>query len=127
MKYLQLLLIPVIFSGSSCAKHQYSPKYPPRDNTTIHTGKVLAAMCGNVIVQFTDGAQYGQNGWQDPVSSSGAKLNHVFRVSNACTWGGADVNSEIRFRFTPLVAQTCAFCMAYIPTPDTAYSIEVIK
>ena len=123
MKYLQLLLPAVVLFSGSCRK----PYYPPRNFTSIHTGKVIAAVCGSVIVQFTDGSPYGQNDWTSYISSSSIPLNHVFKVANACTWGGADVNADIRFRFVPMAAQPCFFCKAYIPTPDTAYSIEVIK
>ena len=123
MKYLRLLLPATVLWGSSCSK----PQDPPKEYTAIHSGRVLTATCGCIVVQFTDGSPYGQNGWTAFPTASMIGLYHVFKVANPCSWGGADVNTNIRFRFVPMVAQTCALCMAFVPTPDSTYSIEVIK
>ena len=109
----------LVVSNSSCCKKVAGP---------IHTGRVLNAVCGSITVQFTDGAPYGQNGWVNPASSYsyGAPYDHVFKVANPCTWGGPSTGSVIHFRFVPVSVQDCALCKAFAPTPDTAYSIEVI-
>jgi len=109
----------LLVSATACQKKAYR-------QGTVHTGKVLRAMCGNVMVQLTDGSLPGQSGWHDPYDSAQA-YDHVFKVANSCTWGGAEVNSIIRFRLVPATPQGCAQCMAYVPVPDTAYSIEIVR
>jgi hypothetical protein len=110
----------LILSSATCKKTNSS-------TGTIHTGKVLYSLCGNIAVQFTDGASLGQVNWSNPSDTTHTPYSNVFRVANPCTWGGAQANSNIRFRFVPVAAQNCVQCMAYIATPDTAYNIQIVQ
>lgn len=121
---LSSLFILSILGYGACKKPHY-PSVPPV-YSDYHTGKVLNAVCGNITVQFTDGSPLGQNNWYNPTSSYSANYNHVFRVANPCTWSGDQAGTDIRFRFVQPQVQTCALCMLYAPTPDTAYNIEVV-
>ena len=118
-----LLLCSAVFlftAGMSCRKSK-------NNNPPAHYGKVISAMCGHITVQLTDGSPYGQNGWVSPNLSYSVPYDHVFRVANPCTWGGPAANNYIKFRFVPPAPQSCVQCMAWAPTPDTAYSIEVLQ
>lgn len=121
MKHSLLLLSAAVMLGS-CGKSGY----PTRDSS-VHTGTVIIANCGGAVVQLTDGSSFGQNGWQSPMAASAGPIDHVFKVANPCTWGGAKANSAIRFKFVPPAPQTCALCKIYVLAPDTAYSIQVIR
>jgi hypothetical protein len=71
-----------------------------------------------------DGTPLGQIGWVN--TSDSTTLSNVFRVANPCNWGGVDGNINIRFSIVPQSVQNCATCLAWAPTPDTAYSIRVL-
>lgn len=89
----------------------------------LYNGKVVMGICGSITVQITDATSLGQNSWSPDNGTT--HYDHVFRVANPCTWKGAK-DSIIVFRFVPPSVQNCALCMAFAPTPDTAYNIEVV-
>lgn len=119
MRFSIGILASLIFV-TSCVKKSATP--PP--DTVIRTGKVINSICGNTTIQFTDGSPYGQMGWQPEGDS--IVYNHVFRVANPCNVGDLIVNSTVRFRFVPASPQNCVQCMAWGPTPNTAYNIQIL-
>jgi hypothetical protein len=110
----------LLLTTNSCQKKYY-------DVPVYHTGRIIRSVCGNITVQFTDGVPYGQMGWKDPWDTAHAPYDHVFRVANPCTWnaGGLTPGDEMYFKFVKTSVQNCIQCLAWAPTPDTAYSIEV--
>jgi hypothetical protein len=84
-------------------------------------------VCGNITVQVIDGSSLGQMGWVVPNDPNNTVYNNVFKVANNCTWGKTKSSDTIKFRITTLGSQDCVQCLAYAPTPDTAYSIKVLK
>lgn len=117
MRYLALLSLIVFCFACNRPDDKINP-------SGIYQGRIINSVCGNITVQFTDGAPLGQKSWTNPADS--VCLNNVFRVANPCNWGGANGDVNIHFRIVPLSPQTCMQCQAWAPTPDTAYSIVVL-
>jgi len=118
---LKFFVLPLFILSCATAP----PQPPSAGNSHQYKGKVLFDMCGNIAVQFTDGTARGQMGWRRDVDST--VYNNVFRVSNPCTWGWDGKNNDVTFAFTAQVPQQCVQCMAWTATPDTAFSIRVLK
>lgn len=93
----------------------------------VYTGKIINSMCGNITVQCTSGEKIGQMGWINDSDPNHAVYDNVFKVANPCTWGKKSSSDNIKFRLVPSSPQTCAECMAWVATPDVAYSIQVIE
>lgn len=125
LSFAGLFFIAILFTVASCGKKEVVVVSTGK----VYTGKVLKSMCGNVAVMFTDGTKLGQIGWLDP--SDSIEYNYVFRVANPCDASpvGAlnNPNGYIKFRFRGPSVQNCVQCLAWVPTPDTAYNIIVIE
>jgi len=118
---LKVFVLPLFIA--SCAT---APPQPPTSATSRHyKGKVLFDMCGNIAVQFTDGTPRGQMGWHGDGDSM--VYNNVFKVSNSCTWGWDGKDSNITFAIVGPEPQQCMQCLAWRATPDSAFSIHVLK
>ena len=119
MKYILSALF-CVFCFVSCVK--------PAGHTEVskvYTGKVLHSICGNTAIQFTDGTKLGQVAWVNPLDST--THDYVFKIANPCTSGPSGAGNTIRFTFTRPSTQDCMQCMAWAPTPDTAYNIHIIE
>lgn len=90
----------------------------------VYSGRVVTYVCGNVAVQFTDGTKLGET-W---TTSDGKRYEHIFKVSNSCTWRPRNGSSDaIKFFFTNPGPQNCAQCLIAVEMPSTEYNILVVE
>ena len=116
-----LLLIGCIFSllGFQCEKQVNGP---------LLKGKLeVNGICSNITLTLVEGnLDSGQfeNSWTDPVT--GITYQKAFRLANPCQFPShISEGEEFYFRVTTRVNETCATCLAYYPTPQTALAIQV--
>jgi hypothetical protein len=90
-------------------------------------GRLIDALCGNIIVQVIDGDYNPSlvvNNWHDP--QSGNTYDKVFAVSNFCDISGIIKGQEFNFHFEAGTAlNTCPVCAAIRPLPPKANMIKV--
>lgn len=104
----------------SCGKRTKDVSIPSK----IYQGKVLKSVCGNIVIQVTDGSSFGQTYWLDP--SDSIEYTNVFRVANPCNCGPVTDGADIRFRIVPPSPQTCVQCLIWVPVPDAAHAVLVL-
>ena len=116
-----LLLIGCTFTllGFQCEKQVNGP---------LLKGKLAVnGICSNITLTLVEGnLDSGQfeNSWTDPVT--GITYQKAFRLANPCQFPShISEGEEFYFRVTTLVNETCATCLAYYPTPQTALAIQV--
>jgi len=116
-----LLLIGCTFSllGFQCEKQVNGP---------LLKGKLAVnGICSNITLTLVEGnLDSGQfeNSWTDPVT--GITYQKAFRLANPCQFPSQiSEGEEFYFRVTTRVNETCATCLAYYPTPQTALAIQV--
>lgn len=116
-----LLLIVCTFSllGFQCEKQVNGP---------LLKGKLAVnGICSNITLTLVEGnLDSGQfeNSWTDPVT--GITYQKAFRLANPCQFPShISEGEEFYFRVTTRVNETCATCLAYYPTPQTALAIQV--
>ncbi|MBU6177903.1 MAG: hypothetical protein RL555_749 [Bacteroidota bacterium] len=116
-----LLLIGCTFSllGFQCEKQVNGP---------LLKGKLAVnGICSNITLTLVEGnLDSGQfeNSWTDPVT--GITYQKAFRLANPCQFPShISEGEEFYFRVTTRVNETCATCLAYYPTPQTALAIQV--
>ena len=116
-----LLLIGCTFSllGFQCEKQVNGP---------LLKGKLAVnGICSNITLTLVEGnLDSGQfeNSWTDPVT--GITYQKAFRLANPCQFPShIREGNEFYFRVTTRVNETCATCLAYYPTPQTALAIQV--
>ena len=116
-----VLLLGVTFSllGFQCEKQATGP---------LLKGKLAVnGICANITITLTQGAlnpgQFESN-WTDP--TTGITYQNAFRLANPCQFPThIREGEEFYFRVTTRVNETCATCLAYYPTPQTALAIQV--
>ena len=116
-----LLLIGCTFSllGFQCEKQVNGP---------LLKGKLAVnGICSNITITLVEGnLDSGQfeNNWTDP--TTGITYQNAFRLANPCQFPShIREGDEFYFRVTTRVNETCATCLAYYPTPQTALAIQV--
>ena len=116
-----LLLIGCTFSllGFQCEKQVNGP---------LLKGKLAVnGICSNITLTLVEGnLDSGQfeNSWTDPIT--GITYQKAFRLANPCQFPShISEGEEFYFRVTTRVNETCATCLAYYPTPQTALAIQV--
>ncbi|GDX41748.1 hypothetical protein LBMAG22_02770 [Bacteroidota bacterium] len=116
-----LLLIGCTFSllGFQCEKQVNGP---------LLKGKLAVnGICSNITITLVEGnldpGQF-ENNWTDP--TTGITYQNAFRLANPCQFPShIREGNEFYFRVTTRVNETCATCLAYYPTPQTALAIQV--
>lgn len=116
-----LLLIVCTFSllGFQCEKQVNGP---------LLKGKLAVnGICSNITITLVEGnldpGQFESN-WTDP--TTGITYQNAFRLANPCQFPShIREGDEFYFRVTTRVNETCATCLAYYPTPQTALAIQV--
>jgi hypothetical protein len=116
-----LLLIGCTFSllGFQCEKQVNGP---------LLKGKLAVnGICSNITITLVEGnldpGQF-ENNWTDP--TNGITYQNAFRLANPCQFPShIREGDEFYFRVTTRVNETCATCLAYYPTPQTALAIQV--
>ncbi len=116
-----LLLIGCTFSllGFQCEKEVNGP---------LLKGKLAVnGICSNITITLVEGnldpGQFESN-WTDP--TTGITYQNAFRLANPCQFPShIREGDEFYFRVTTRVNETCATCLAYYPTPQTALAIQV--
>jgi hypothetical protein len=116
-----LLLIGCTFSllGFQCEKQVNGP---------LLKGKLAVnGICSNITITLVEGnldpGQF-ENNWTDP--TTGITYQNAFRLANPCQFPShIREGDEFYFRVTTRVNETCATCLAYYPTPQTALAIQV--
>ena len=116
-----LLLIGCTFTllGFQCEKQANGP---------LLKGKLAVnGICSNITLTLVEGnLDSGQfeNSWTDPIT--GITYQKAFRLANPCQFPShIREGEEFYFRVTTRVNETCATCLAYYPTPQTALAIQV--
>ncbi len=116
-----LLLIGCTFTllGFQCEKQVNGP---------LLKGKLAVnGICSNITLTLVEGnLDSGQfeNSWTDPIT--GITYQKAFRLANPCQFPShIREGEEFYFRVTTRVNETCATCLAYYPTPQTALAIQV--
>jgi hypothetical protein len=116
-----LLLIGCTFPllGFQCEKQVNGP---------LLKGKLAVnGICSNITITLVEGnldpGQFESN-WTDP--TTGITYQNAFRLANPCQFPShIREGDEFYFRVTTRVNETCATCLAYYPTPQTALAIQV--
>lgn len=116
-----LSLIGCTFSllGFQCEKQVNGP---------LLKGKLAVnGICSNITITLVEGnldpGQF-ENNWTDP--TTGITYQNAFRLANPCQFPShIREGDEFYFRVTTRVNETCATCLAYYPTPQTALAIQV--
>lgn len=116
-----LLLIGCTFSllGFQCEKQVNGP---------LLKGKLAVnGICSNITITLVEGnldpGQF-ENNWTNP--TTGITYQNAFRLANPCQFPShIREGDEFYFRVTTRVNETCATCLAYYPTPQTALAIQV--
>ena len=116
-----LLLIGCTFSllGFQCEKQVNGP---------LLKGKLAVnGICSNITITLVEGnldpGQFESN-WTDP--TTGITYQNAFRLANPFQFPShIREGDEFYFRVTTRVNETCATCLAYYPTPQTALAIQV--
>jgi len=109
-------LLGLLLGGiSACRRHN--------DNNELRGKLILAAGCGNYVIQLQKGylpPDRINTTWKDPLTDS--VYTNVFTVANACSFNAAKLvlGDVISFRVdnsTPVPVQDCIFCAWYRPAP----------
>lgn len=109
-------LLGLLLSGiSACRRHN--------DGNELRGKLVLAAGCGNYVIQLLHGKlppDRINTTWKDPLTDS--VYTNVFTVANACDFNASKLvlGDIIRFRVDnsgPVPVQNCVFCTWYRPAP----------
>ena len=116
-----LLLIGCTFSllGFQCEKQVNGP---------LLKGKLAVnGISSNITITLVEGnldpGQFESN-WTDP--TTGITYQNAFRLANPCQFPShISEGDEFYLRVTTRVNETCATCLAYYPTPQTALAIQV--
>lgn len=123
MKTTWMLFLFAVIVCCGCAK-KTSPSVPLKAGT--YKGVVIKNACCQIAIQTIGGGGIGQS-WTDDGSSGSTHYEHAFKVANACQFGNHVSGDTISFNIIGPQVQNCACCMMFTPTPDTAYSIEVVR
>jgi len=92
---------------------------------------VINKPCGNFVVQVIGGdidPTRLLKTWTDSVGDT--TYSNVFRVANACNFGGAGLLQNDIFQFKlndTLIGQNCMLCMIFYPTPAVSNTVSHIK
>jgi|GEM_PF-5810436 len=123
MKTTFILILFAVVACYGCAK-KASSSGPAKAGTC--KGVVIKNACCLIAIQTISGGGIGQS-WTDDGSSGSKHYEHAFKVANACQFGNHVAGDTINFNIIGPQVQNCACCMMFTTTPDTAYSIEVVR
>lgn len=119
---MKFLITFLIFLNLSCNKKDQKP-------VEFYKGKlVLEGICMNYVIQLIDGPLnpmlYEQN-WVNP--NTNITYQNVFALGSICTFPTSIKQGDEFYFILPQnpVAQTCAQCQAYSPTPTKKIAIEI--
>ena len=109
-----------------------SPGCHRNNDGPVLKGKlVLAAGCGNWVVQLLEGnIPPGQiaASWKDSVTN--IVYTNVFAISNTCAFDAYHLNKGDVFRFqlaSEVKDQTCFYCLLYYPTPPAMNAVKNVQ
>jgi hypothetical protein len=100
------------------------------NETPVIKGKLVYHSCATTVVQILDEQHYnyGQDSWRQ--SPSKEEFNHVFAVSNHCSFpGSVAVGEEIHFKILSDDPgnKECVTCAVFDNPPQKSQVIEVVE
>ncbi|MCW3123613.1 MAG: hypothetical protein JWQ38_3105 [Flavipsychrobacter sp.] len=122
MKQLSVLIALALLVCSGCSKKTS----PATSSTGTYKGVIIKNACCLIVIHSIGSNLLGQD-WTDNGSTGNIRYDHAFKVANPCQFGNHVEGDTISFNVVKPQAQNCACCMMFTTTPDTAYSIEVVK
>ena len=121
MKIIRVLMLLAVIGVYGCSKKTSTPV----NISGGYKGVVIKNACCLIAIRTISG-NIGQS-WTDSGSATYQHYEHAFKVANACQFGNHSPGDTISFNIIGTQVQNCACCLLYTTTPDTVYSIEVVK
>jgi hypothetical protein len=128
MKRKLFLLAVILFFAGAGFNCRPNVELPPG---FIKGKLVVNGPCGNYVVQVVEGdidPSRLLKTWTDSVRDT--TYTNVFRVANACDFGGARLLQNDIFQFKlndTVIVQNCMLCMIFYPTPAVSNTVSHIQ